>query len=279
VIGLDAAVLHAYLVGTMVAAACGVVGTLLVLRGEVFSADALGHVAFTGAMAALVLGLSLGIGLYGACALFAVGLALLGRRGTPDDVRTGSAFAWVLGIGALLLAQYASSSSAPSGTAGVAVLFGSLFSLTPAAAWRTTLCCAVALVLLVVLLRPLLFLSLDPEVAAGRGLPIRSLSVGFALVTAVVAAATTEAVGALLLLGLLAAPAGAALKVVTSPYRAVLVSTALAVGSVWAGLTWSLLEPAIPPSTAIVAVAALGYAAAALLAQRRRQGRLLGSAS
>ena len=89
----------AFVAGTCIALAAGLVGYVVVLRGQVFSGDALSHVAFTGALAALAFGIDLRAGLYGACVVFAVLLAALGRRASADDTVIGSVFAWVLGPG------------------------------------------------------------------------------------------------------------------------------------------------------------------------------------
>ncbi len=96
----------AFLAGTAIALAAGLVGYVVVLRGQVFTGDALSHVAFTGALAALAFGIDLRAGLYGACIVFAVLMAALGRRAAADDTVIGSVFAWVLGLGALFLSIF-----------------------------------------------------------------------------------------------------------------------------------------------------------------------------
>jgi zinc/manganese transport system permease protein len=113
---------------------------------------------------------------------------------------------------------------------------------------------------MVALSRPLLFATLDPAVAAARGLPVRLLGLGFLALVGACTAEATQAVGALLLLGLLAAPAGAASRLTTRPYRALGLSVLLAVADMWAGLGMSYAVPMLPPSFAIVAVAAGVYA-------------------
>ena len=86
---------HALIAGTAVAVCAGLVGWFLVLRSQVFSADALSHVAFTGALAALAFGLDVRLGLFAATLGVALVLGLLGPRGRADDVVIGSVFAWV----------------------------------------------------------------------------------------------------------------------------------------------------------------------------------------
>jgi zinc/manganese transport system permease protein len=112
--------------------------------------------------------------------------------------------------------------------------------------------------------RPLLFASIDGAVARARGVPVRALGVAFMCLVGLTAAEATQAVGALLLVGLLAAPAGAAHQITVNPYRGMALSAALAVGALWAGLALAYAIPSLPPSSAIVAVAAAVYVAASL---------------
>ena len=118
--------------------------------------------------------------------------------------------------------------------------------------------------------RPLLFASVDDAVAAAAGVPVRALGVGFLAVVGMCAAETTIAVGALLLLGLLAAPAAAAHRLTTRPGRGIAVSAALAVLAMWSGLAFSYVVPAAPPSFSIVGTATLAYVVAAVRGRDRR---------
>ena len=120
---------HALVAGTAVALVCGLVGYFLVLRGQVFAADAQGHIAYTGAMAALVAGLDPRVGLFAATIIAGVALGVINRRGA-DDVAIGSFFSWMLGLGALFLTYYTTHGSGNNGTANVNVLFGSIFGIS-----------------------------------------------------------------------------------------------------------------------------------------------------
>ena len=113
---------------------------------------------------------------------------------------------------------------------------------------------------LLAIARPLLFSSLDEGVAEAQGVPVRALGLLFLALLGVVAAEATQAIGALLLLGLLAAPPGAAQRLTTRPWLGLAVSAALAVGSVWLGLTLAYVFPSIPPSSAVIGVAVAAYA-------------------
>jgi zinc/manganese transport system permease protein len=258
---------NALLAGTFVGLVCGLVGYFVVLRAQVFAGDALSHVAFTGALAAAVLGLDLRAGLFAATILGGVVLGALGDRARADDVVIGSVFAWTLGLGVLFLSIFTTKSSAGNGTAGVRVLFGSIFGLSRADVLSVVACAA-----LIAIARPLLFASLDAAVAAAQGVAVGALGIGFLALVGLVAAQATQAVGALLLLGLLAAPAGAAHRLATNPYRGLALSAVFSVGAVWIGLTLSYLLPTLPPSSMIIgtafAIYALALAATALRAQR-----------
>jgi zinc/manganese transport system permease protein len=260
---------NAYLAGTFVALACGLIGYFVVLRGQVFAGDALSHVAFTGALAAAAAGLDVRLGLFVATVGVAAGLGLLGDRARPDDVVIGSVFAWVLGLGALFLSIFVGGASGSDGTAAVRVLFGSILGLSAAEARLAAAVALLAVAGLLAIARPLLFSSLDPEVAGGLGLPVRAIGIGFLVLLALVAAEAAQAVGALLLLGLLAAPAGAARLLTDRPWRGLALSGGLAVAAMWGGLALSYAVPSLPASFAVIALATATFAVAAIVAWLR----------
>jgi zinc/manganese transport system permease protein len=266
---LPAFFVDALIAGTAIALACGVTGYFLVLRAQVFTGDALSHVAFTGSMAALAIGVDLRVGLFVATVLVALFLAALGRRGAADDVVIGNMFAWMLGLGAFFLTIYTTNRSTANGSAGVTVLFGSIFGISVT---QTIVAAAVGVglaLIMTVLARPLLFATLDSAVAAARGVPVRLLGALFLAVVGACAAEATQAVGAMLLLGLLAAPAGTAQRLTARPYRALGLSVVVALVDIWAGLAVSYVIPTLPPSFAILAVATLLYVVALAATQAR----------
>ncbi len=261
---------HAFVAGTAIAAACGLAGFFLVLRAQVFTGDALSHVAFTGALAALAAGIDLRLGLFAATIAVAVAIGVLGTRGRADDVVIGNVFAWILGLGVFFLTLFTTTRSSANGTAGISVLFGSIFGLSAGqAAVAATIGVGIVLAVLVIA-RPLLFASIDEAVAAARGVPVRLLGIGFLALVGATAAEATQAVGALLLLGLLAAPAATALLLTDRPYRGMAISAGLAVAEIWAGLALAYAAPAMPPSFAIIAVATAVYLAAFAATRHRR---------
>ncbi len=263
----------AFIAGTAIAACSGLVGYFVVLRGQVFTGDALSHVAFTGALAALAFGYDLRLGLFVATIGVALLLGLLGPNGRADDVVIGSVFAWILGLGVLFLSIFTTERATGNSTAGTSVLFGSIFGLSATQTLVAVLVAAAVSLALLAIARPLLFATIDAAVAAARGVPVAALSYGFLVLVGATAAEATQAVGALLLLGLLAAPAGAARHLTTRPYRAMWLSAAIAVTSIWIGLTISYAAPKIPPSFAILAITTGIYALALITPRLRRPGR------
>lgn len=252
---------HALLASTGIAAACGLAGYFLVLRAQVFTGDALSHVAFTGAMAALAFGVDLRLGLFATTIAVAVLMGTLGRRGVADDVVIGNVFAWILGLGVLFLAIYTAERSTGNGSAGITVLFGSIFGISGAQAVIAAVVGLAVCVVLLAIARPLLFSTLDPEVAGARRVPVRLLGLVFLALVGAAAAEASQDVGALMLLGLLAAPGATALRLTSRPYVAMGLSVLIALVDVWLGLALSYAFDSLPPSFTIVGVATALYLA------------------
>jgi zinc/manganese transport system permease protein len=122
----------------------------------------------------------------------------------------------------------------------------------------------IALATLAAMFRPLLFASLDDELAEARGVPVRAVSTGFLLVLAVAVAAATQVIGALLAVALLIAPAATAQRLSNRPTATVLLSVAIALGVTWGGLALAFWEP-YPASFFITTLSTLGYLAVRVL--------------
>ncbi|MFJ8787406.1 metal ABC transporter permease [Streptomyces sp. NPDC102476] len=164
-----------------------------------------------------------------------VGAAGEGRRHRHRGV-----FSWLLGLGAFFLTLYTNSRRAAHGTAGVSVLFGSIFGLSAGQAWTAAAVAAVVCAAVLLMARPLLFAPVDETVAAARGVPVRVLGIAFLVLVGVCTAEATQAVNSLLLLGLLAAAAGAAHRLTDRPYRALWLSAALALAEIRHGQPYAL---------------------------------------
>ena len=259
---------NAFLAGTAVAAAGGLVGYFVVLRNQVFTGDALSHVAFTGALAALAIGVDLRVGLFAAVIAVAIVMGALGDRGHADDVVIGGVFAWILGLGVLFLSLFTTHRSTSNSTAGVSVLFGSIFGLDHARTITAVLIAVGVCTAMVIVARPLLYASIDAAAAEARNVPVRGLGYGFLVLVAITAAEATQAMGALLLLALLAAPAATAQRLTSRPLHGLVLSAVIAIAAIWVGLTISYWVPQLPPSSCIVATFAVVYASTTAIRRR-----------
>jgi zinc/manganese transport system permease protein len=263
---------NALVAGTAIAVACGAVGYFVVLRAQVFAGDALGHVAFTGTLAAALAGIDLRAGLFGATIAFALLFAALGDRLHLDDVAIGVVFSWVLGLGVLFLYLFSRGAGGGNGAVAARTLFGSIFGLTRDQALVAVAIGAAVTACLAAIARPLLYATIAPLAASARGVRVGLLGAAFFVLLGIDAGEATQAVGALLLLGLIAAPAGAALRLTASPAAGIALSVAFAVASIWLGVTAAYLVPSLPPSTAIIAAGTAIYAVAfAATAHRARR--------
>jgi zinc/manganese transport system permease protein len=231
---------------------------------QVFAGDALSHVAITGALAAAAAGVDLRLGLFAATIAVALLIAGLGERARADDVAIGVVFVWILGLGVFFLDLFNSGTGGGQGIIAARTLFGSIFGLSTDQARLAAVIAAGLVAAIVVIARPLLFATIDPQVAATRGVPVALLGVVFLVLLGIDAAEATQAVGALLLLGLLAGPAGAAHRVTANPYLALPLSCFLALASIWIGITAAYTISSLPPSTAIIGVASGIYVLAFL---------------
>jgi len=250
----------AFIAGGCIAVAAGLVGYFVVLRNQVFTADALGHTAFTGSLGGLLAGLNVLVGAFASCVVVALAIGTLGGRGRGRDVVIGTVFAWVLGIGVLFLSLYTTSRSAAAGNVGVTVLFGSILSLQPRQVAIIVAAALATVAVVVIVARPLLFLSVDPEVAVTRGVPARALTALFLVLVAVTVAEAVQAVGALLIFALLVTPAAVAQNLSARPWPAMLLSALVAVAVVWGGLVLSFYM-GYPASFFITALAFAAYLA------------------
>ncbi len=230
---------NAFLAGSLIAVSSGLVGYYVLLRRQTFASDALSHVGFAGAMAAAFVGINPYLGLFGGSIVVGVGMGQLGKTsGRSRDVAIGTVMAWVLGLGALFLGLYLSSPVANTNIAiGVGVLFGSIFGVDAQTAWIVAGVGAATSLTLLAMARPLLFASIDPEVAMARGLRVRLLDALFLILLGITVAEAVPAVGALLVFALLVTPAASIRKMVTRPFLGLLLSALLALLITWASLT------------------------------------------
>jgi zinc/manganese transport system permease protein len=244
---------NAFAAGTVVAIVAGIVGYFVILRNLSFAGHALSHSGFAGATAAVVIGASPVSGLL----VFTVGSALvmgaLGKRLHGRDVIVGVVLAWTLGLGIFFLSLY-------SGYANQAysLLFGQILGISQNDVMVTCLTSIATLLAMVFIYRPLLFASLDEEIAESRGIPTRLVGIIFLIIVALAVSAATQVVGVLLIFSLLVTPAAIAERLSTRPPIAILISVLLAVLFTWAGLLIAFYFP-YPVSFFITSFAFLTY--------------------
>jgi zinc/manganese transport system permease protein len=255
---------YAFLCGTMLAIASGLVGYFVVLRYQVFAVEALSHVTFTGALGVAIAGGNPLLGLFGITILAAIGMGGLEMRSQSRsrDVAIGTLLAWVLGLGVLFLSLYTSS----NGTIGVSLLFGSIFGIQVQQAKLTVGLSLITIAVLLAIARPLLFASIDPEVAIARGVPVRGLNIVFLALVALSVAAAVPAVGALLNSALIVTPAAIAQRLVARPFVALFLSALLALTFTWVGLVLGFYLPC--PIGFIISALAFGAYAGVVIWQR-----------
>jgi zinc/manganese transport system permease protein len=233
---------NAYLAGTLVAVVAGIVGYFMVLRGQSFAGHSLANVGFAGATGAALAGIPPVAGLFVAGVLAAVGIQALNlgaRQSRQSDIAVGAVFTASLALGFLFLhlatAEYAANV--------YNVLFGNVLGIgdddVRTIAWATVALLGV----FAVIARPLLFASLDPDVAAARGVPVRTLGFGFLVLLALMVAVAVQVVGVLLIFALLVTPAAIAQRLTTRPARAVALAAALALLFTWLGLAVAYFTP------------------------------------
>jgi zinc/manganese transport system permease protein len=222
---------NALLTGSIAAVLAGLVGFFVVLRGMSFAAHALGQIGFAGAAGAVLIGVDPLWGLVVFAVGGALGLGLLGVREHGRDATTALMLVAALGLGALFIAlnnTYA--------TAAFTLLFGTIVGVSRAEVWQTGVLALGCLVGLAVLYRPLLLATVDVDMAAARGVPVRLVGIVFLVVVGVAAAVTIPTVGTLLIFSLMVGPAAAASAVARRPVVALGLAAVLSLLATWIGV-------------------------------------------
>jgi zinc/manganese transport system permease protein len=239
--------------GTIIGILAGIIGYFVVLRRSAFASHALGHTGFSGAAAAVLVGAQPVYGLLIFTMVTASGMAVLGKRAASRDVTIGTMLAFALALGLLFLSLY-------NGYAQEAysILFGEVLGISSSEVALTFWSSIGVLVVLVLIYRPLLFSSLDEDVAEAKGLPLTLLNLAFLVLLAVAISFAVQIIGVLLIFALMVTPAAIAVRLTSRSLSAVVVSVLVAVTGVWAGLFVSLWTN-YPPSFFIVAIIFFEY--------------------
>lgn len=250
------------LAGTILSIIAGLVGYFVVLRHQAFAGESLSDVAFTGAIGGAVLGINPFVSLTATTIVVAVAMGGFGERLRGRDVAIGTVLAWVLGLGVFFLSLFtAHVSGTGTGFSGVSVLFGNILGISPDQLRTVALISGVAILALLLMVRPLLFASLDPDVAAARGVPVRMLGLAFMVLLAITVSEATLAVGALLVFALLLLPAAIAHQLTTRPFAGLVLAVVLAITFTWLGIAIGFYT-GYPSSVCISLLAFVSYVVA-----------------
>ena len=255
---------HAFEAGTVIAILAGCTGYFVVLRRSAFTAHAFSEIGFAGAAAAVLLSVAPILGLLAGSILGGLGIAALGRRAANRDTQIGIVLAFSLGLGLLFISLYSGYE-----TEAYSILFGEILGISSGAVELTVAACAAILAFLGFLYRPLLFASLDEDVAEAKGMPMLFLGTAFMLIVAVAVSFSVQVTGVLLIFSLMVTPAATATYIARRPQRAIVISVAISLFAVWLGLFVSFFAP-YPVSFFITAIVFGLYLAVRLVSEGLR---------
>ncbi|HYL66273.1 MAG TPA: metal ABC transporter permease [Nitrosopumilaceae archaeon] len=229
---------HAFEAGTIVAIIAGIVGYFVVLRRSSFAAHALAHIGFAGAAGAVLFGIRPVFGLLLSTSASGFVMAILGPRAAHRDTQIGIVLAFMLGMGVLFISLYTGYA-----TEAYSILFGEILGISSSDAFLTLVAGSIILAAIAVVYRPLLFASLDEEVAEAKGMPVLLLGIVFMLLVAIAASIAVQVVGVLLIFSLMVTPAATAQRLAKRPQRVIIISIVIALMATWLGLFISFYEP------------------------------------
>src|SRR5271157_6285019 len=229
---------HAFEAGTIVAIIAGIVGYFVVLRRSSFAAHALSHIGFAGAAGAVLFGVDPIIGLLLFTSGGGITIGLLGRRAASRDTQIGIVLAFMLGLGVLFISLYSGYA-----TEAYSILFGEILGISSNDVIVTFVASMVIIFLIAIVYRPLLFSSLDEEVAEGKGLPTLLLGIIFMVMVAIATSVAVQVVGVLLIFSLMITPAAIAHLFAKRPQKGIMISIFIALIATWLGLFISFYEP------------------------------------
>jgi zinc/manganese transport system permease protein len=242
----------------------GVLAPLIVSRGMSFAVHGTAELSFTGGAAALLTGIGVEFGAVAGAVVAALVFGFLGLRQRERDSVIGVVLAFGLGLGVLMLALYPGRASNKFG-----LLTGSIVAVDTTNIAVLGTVSVIVIGALAVLYRPLLFASVDPDVALARGVPVRMLSLVFAVLVGLTTALVVPIVGAILVLTVMITPGAAAARVTANPVAATVLAVVFAETALLGGILLSL-APGLPISGYVAAIAFLIYVACRVVGRRRR---------
>jgi zinc/manganese transport system permease protein len=258
---------NSLIAGAVVALVGGLIGPVVLMRDLPFAVHGISELSFAGAAAALLIGADVVAGSLAGSLAAALLIGALGTRARERNSIVGVLMPFGLGLGVLFLSLYKGRAANKFG-----LLTGQIVSVdTPRMAWLVATS-AVVIAVLAAIWRPLTFASVDPEVAAARGIPVRALSVIFMITLGVAVAAAIQVIGALLVLALMCTPAAAAMRIAASPAAVTALSVAFALVSMIGGILLAI-GSTIPISPYVTTISFTIYLTCRLLGgARTRRG-------
>ncbi|HUD06696.1 MAG TPA: metal ABC transporter permease [Candidatus Saccharimonadales bacterium] len=240
---------HALLAAAIVAIICGIIGPFVVMRNMAFAVHGTSELAFTGAAAGLLVDSNPLTGALFGTLVFASVIGLLGVRERERDSVIGVILAFGLGVGVLLLSFYRGFAVEATN-----ILFGNIFGVSNGQLLALVLIGIGATIAMLIMYRPLLFASVDPDAAEARGVPLRLIGLLFLLVLAFAVTEAAQIVGTLLVLSLAITPAAAAQRLSARPIMVTLTAISFALLASVGGLLMSLAIGNVKPSVCITSI-------------------------
>ena len=247
---------HALIAGTLIAIISGLIGPFVVTRSMAFAVHGAAELSFTGAAAGLVIADDAVAGALVGSLVVATAIGLLGVRERERDSAIGVILAFGLGVGVWLLSLYRGFA-----TEATNILFGQIFGISDDQLWLLLGVAVAVLATMTMLYRPLLFASVDPEVAEARGVRTRLVGVLFLFVLTVTVTEAAQIVGTLLVLSLAITPAASAQRLTARPALVTALSIVFALLAADGGLLASLQVGTVKASVFITAISFLTYVA------------------
>jgi zinc/manganese transport system permease protein len=229
---------HAFEAGTITAVIAGVTGYFVVLRRSAFTAHAFSEIGFAGAAGAVLINIVPIAGLLLGSMLGALAIATLGRRATNRDTQIGIVLAFTLGLGLLFISLYTGYA-----TEAYSILFGEILGISFSSVQLTFIAGIVILSGIGLMYRPLLFASLDEDVAEAKGMPVLFIGTAFLLIVAVAVSFAVQVTGVLLIFSLMVTPAAISQYLSRRPERAIVISVVIALLATWIGLFVAFYTP------------------------------------
>jgi len=222
---------NAFAAAGVAAVVSGLVGYFLVLRGQTFAGHALGHIGFAGATGAVLIGVPSVWGMVGFTVAAGIGMGLMGERVSGRDVAIGVVLALSLGFGLLFLHYYTAFAAQAT-----SLLFGNVLAVDPAMIATLIGLALITLAALAAIMRPLIFASLQPELAEANGVPLRFVSTAFLAIVALAVSESAQIVGILLVFSLMVGPPATAQRLVTGLWSGIVLSGGIALAEAWVGI-------------------------------------------